>query len=63
MAGEDDVTAVMKDLADWADEWLPPELVGGIRGRRANELYERIMAVIDSANQKGHWFMGPKIDL
>ena len=52
------MTAVIGEISEWAEKWLPEELVGGIRGRSADELHERLMAAIDAANHTGDTILG-----
>ena len=57
------MSAIIRDMGDWADSWLSGELCGGLRGRSADQLHERMMADIDEANEKGEVFVGAKVDL
>ena len=34
--------------ADWADQWLPEELAGGLRGRSANDLFVDLEELINA---------------
>ena len=36
------MTIIMRQLAEWGDEWAPPQLVGGLRERCADELHDRM---------------------
>ena len=51
--------AVMEELREWADVWLAEEFCGGILGRSADELHQRLMGAIDEANiGKGNIYGG-----
>jgi hypothetical protein len=57
------MSAIVSALSGWSESWLPAELVGGIKGRSADELHERVMSDIDQANERLLCLVGSKIDL
>ncbi len=52
------MTATMEQLRGWAEGILPEEVYGGIKGRRADALHERIMEAIDKASKGKYWLSG-----
>ena len=57
------MTVILAGMGDWADEWAPPEFVGGLRHRSANELHERLHQAIEAAKAGRYKVFGAQLDL
>jgi hypothetical protein len=57
------MTAIIENMREWAQGWLPEELYGGIKGKSADELHDRLQWALGEANRKGESLTGGKIDL
>ena len=55
--------AIIEQIYPWADTWLLEELYGGIQGRQAVELHDRMMTDIQAALDANILCAGAKIDL
>ena len=46
-------TVRARDLASWQSQWALPEIYGGVRGRRASDLYLRVALELEHACSSG----------
>ena len=57
------MSIMVKQLEPWIQDWAPEELVGGMPGRRPDQLHERLMADLAEAKIEGGDLVAIKLDL
>jgi hypothetical protein len=56
-------TALIGKLADWVEQWAPPELTGGLRGRSSEEVHASLLHRLQTAHRLGETFSSIKEDI
>ena len=52
-------SALLNNISDWADTWLPDEIYGGVKGRDPDDLNQILIDAVENAP----FIIGGKIDL
>ncbi|MDP6209095.1 MAG: reverse transcriptase domain-containing protein, partial [Roseibacillus sp.] len=56
-------TALLSQLSTWIDQWAPPELAGGLKGRSADAIHEALEADIEAMWERKLELAGSKLDV
>eukprot|EP00969_Alexandrium_andersonii_P321157 14190716-Alexandrium_andersonii.AAC.1 len=57
------ITVIVRQLSNWVQGWAPPEVVGAIEARCADDFHERFFADLEQAKHNALRLYGAKLDL